>query len=1120
MPPLRRLGLLALFALAALVVPGLALAAPDTVITFEDRPVSATENIDDEYLGIGVEFGHPHLWGIDVGIEEGCGRSGDGAQHIVSDGINGRGLDNWCTGRPPTGEDSTADRGVSFGWRYTVERPRVSFNLRATANPTFDGFGTQPGPFAVRVRYLGVANNLLAQQDFSIAKGGTVSPSLNHGVTSDIAYVVITAPLGRVIVDDIVAGLDDVPPPPKFTIALLTPTIDLTEGDTGVGQVKAVRFNGSTGTVPLSLVGGLPAGIVAAAAAGPLAGTGAVAFNVTAASPAAGERQLQLTSANGAPGTFVGSPVLLTVRLQSALYGDRTTLGATPGCGTVNANILAGVRGNYNGAVTMTLTKLGGPATVTVVSSVANAVGNGTISFPLTLSSPATESPSTYDVTLTPANATPISFALAVYAGAAEQVRISALENTYLYRPPGSGAKTFQAIVRGNFPSSCPLTFRDDLGNTLTRVAGSVSREAGQDEGIRLDLGADPTTTKIHAFNAANVELATSPLLTVADYRNTFGSTQTNGGGGARIGDLTWADFDRAFGKDDTESCFDAYCWRNGTALGYFKSMEQQVEANPGPGLCYGWAAQSISFFTQTELVKQFDAKAGNAFAINNWTDSSAIKHNIATWHIRQFDKASQLSVQAQAANPDTPAGLRAKIDDAIQRNQPPIISIWQNPYGTRGNSGHAVVAIDTRSTADGGYDILTHNPNTPFALGELSNATVRTARLQANIIHVTPAGVWSGGITGWTGGMGQIQIEPLPPLNASLPIDVPVVQAGWRVSQIVSLEVGGEEALRPDGSVLPGKGVLDASIPTGGEPMPLYQLQTTEPVTMTIAGKADAPYTASLLGGSVNASVEGARTEPGQRDTLAVQPNAATVEFASDASSTPVTLGLDLRLGTDGRAPSATDPSKPTRSARVTLRAGGDRSDRLSVGATVALAHEGSPTTASVTLVQTGGGLPQSVTYAPIALAADQSLSLKPDSWKNLAAGASFTVRNAGGAVVRSGRATRLAPKTIKLGPSVSVTTKALKSGRGIVTVKGRVLKRGGAPLLIVRATVVRGGKAIATAYGTRRGTGKVKNGRFSIPVNLKALPAGARVQVSVTLIDEAASLASLTRTATTTVR
>mgnify|MGYP000914765291 CR=1 FL=1 len=606
----------------------------------------------------------------------------------------------------------------------------------------------------------------------------------------------------------------------------------------------------------------------------------------------------------------------------------------------------------------------------------------------------------------------------------------------------------------------------------------------------------------------------------MAEYRNTAAPWQANSGAGAAAPRFNWNDFERAFGKDDAESCFDAYCWRDRTAVGYYDRWVKSLAA--GGGLCYGWSSQSISFFTQTELASEFAKGATSGFTMPSYSDGTPAKANIGVWQVRYFNRATVVEVQHQVNTPLTVAELQQRIDDALSRNQPPIIVIWNAPYGSAGVAGHAVVALEKRPTAGGGFTIVTYNPNTPYVTGEETSSAVRTANLAASAITVTAAGVWSGGITGWTGGMNTIEVVPLPPLNASLPLDLPAVSASAPGSgvTIAQITVDGKDALNPDGSVIAGRGVAHAGLPTGGDPVQNYLLTGDAPATVELAGTRTGPYGASLLGGSVNASVEGARTAPGQRDTLVVQPNAASVEFASDASATPVTLGLDLRLGVDGRAPSATDTSKPTRSASVTLRAGGDRSDRLSVGSTVSLAHEGSATSASVTLVQTGGGLPQSVTFAPIALGADQSLSLKPDSWRDLAAGASFQVRAAGGRVVRSGRATRLAPKTIRLGPGVSVATKRLKSGRGVVTVSGRVLKRGVAPQLIAKVTVLAGGKAVVTSYGTRRGTGKVKNGRFSIPVSVKTLPAGARVQVSLTLIDEATSLASITRTASATAR
>lgn len=1103
MKPFRKLVSAVVVACGVALAAGPAIGAPDTVIGFDDQPANPNIVIADQYVGAGVEFGHPHRWGIDFGVNAGCGGTGAalGAAAVADGGITGRSLYSQCTGLGVV--DQLEDKGYSLGWRFATERRMVTFKVRAAPNSNFAG--SQPGPFAASVRFYSAELTLLSQQNLSLGNGAVTTVTLNRSPTQEIAYVIITAPQGGLFLDDIVATLDDVPPPAKFSIALDRATLGLVEGDTGVASLKAVRFNGSTGSVALN-VGSLPTGIISAIA-DPLGGTASVDLRVTAASPATGDRQVTVTSANGAAGTFVGSPLTLTVQFQTALTLDRTTFGVTPGCGTSLQNINAVVRGNYAGLVTLSLIKLGGPSSLNAFLT-AHASGNGTISFPVAVDSPPTESPSTYEVKLSPAGATPVTAGLAVFAGAANSVRISGLDNTVIFNSPGNGDARHQAIIRGNFPSSCPLTFRDDAGNVLPVVPGSVSRAPEQDEGRRLDLGTDPVSTSVHAFTAAGTEIATSARIRVGDYRNTFGLSQANSGAGARIAGIAWDDFLRAFGKDDAESCFDFYCWRDWTAIAYYNQYATLLSRLPAAGLCYGWAAQSIAFFTGDELLSSFAAGAASPFAIRDWSDTSAAKHNIATWHMRQFNRDHQLEIRRQAASPGTPAQLRQKIEEALARKQPPIIAIWRNAYGTPGNAGHAVVAYDTRTTATG-FDILTYNPNTPYVTGEETVTATRTANLAANLIQVTSGGVWSGGITGWSGGMGQIMVLPLPPLNSALPKDLPTVSAGSAESQILQIAVDGKDALRADGSVLPGRGVEDASLLTGVLEVPVYRLSTSKPATLEIAGKKSGNYSAALLGGAVTATVSDARTSQGQRDTLTVDPDKARLLFASDAGAAPVTLRLGARQG-----------SGATRGALVSLTAGAGRQDALSLAGSLVLDHSGGGTRATVTLVQTAKGLPESVTYAPIAVGADNDLSLRPDSWANLTAGATFTVKDRAGRVVRSGRASVRPPATIRLASRLSLQTKRLKAGRGVVTVKGRVPRRGTAPQLLVKVTVVRGGKTVLTATATRRGLAQVRAGGFSIPVNVRNLPAGARVEATVTLIDEGASLASLSARGSARVR
>ena len=59
----------------------------------------------------------------------------------------------------------------------------------------------------------------------------------------------------------------------------------------------------------------------------------------------------------------------------------------------------------------------------------------------------------------------------------------------------------------------------------------------------------------------------------------------------------------------------------------------------------------------------------------------------------------------------------------------------------------------------------------------------------------------------------------------------------------------------------------------------------------------------------------------------------------------------------------------------------------------------------------------------------------------------------------------------------------------------------------------VVRGGRTVASTGASLRGD-KVRRGAFSLPVPVKSLPRGARVRVTLSLVDEAAGFASVRKT------
>ena len=227
----------------------------------------------------------------------------------------------------------------------------------------------------------------------------------------------------------------------------------------------------------------------------------------------------------------------------------------------------------------------------------------------------------------------------------------------------------------------------------------------------------------------------------------------------------------------------------------------------------------------------------------------------------------------------------------------------------------------------------------------------------------------------------------------------------------------------------------------------------------------------------------------------MTVRPGAASLSFRTGAASAAVTYDL---ADADG---------KTTRTAaiRTTARRGGSDAAALA-GGTVRLAHDGAPTTMRVTLGSVGAGSPMSVTTVPLAVGRGQRLELRPRTWSDLADGVRLTIRDRRGKVLRRGLAGLARMST------VAVNGLTARRRGAMVTVTGRVSKRGRAPVLNATAELVRGGKVLRRRATTRRGR-DVTLGRFSLAIKLGRVPRNARLRVTVTLLDEAAQMAGVRR-------
>jgi len=1095
-----------------LLAPSGADAAPPTVIDFEDQPAETA--LADQYLGSrGVRFGDGARFGVPSG--NGCG-GGSGGGAVVAGGLSGaRSAEISCG----SGE---FERGVDFAFEFATERKDVRFRLRRR--------GANAGSPTVSVAFYAVGGSLLERRTVALPNSFAIDVQITRPqADGGVAFVVVSGALfskdvaGSVnnpaedglFLDDIVASLDDVPPPKKYTLALSRPSAEIIEGSTASAPVTVLRYNGSTAPVTLS-VGALPPGIQAAQIdPNPVTGLNPSQLRITADRPLSGDRQVSVT-ANGsaAAGTFVGGGRVQTVRGVPALSfaTGRFPTSLVPACGRSILDSFE-VRGGYSGPVDIEMRVLSGPARIAFNSDRVDARGDGTTAFAYQLEQAlGTSGPSELEVTLRPERATPVTLKLVTQSDA---VRIDRVLPRFPTRAESVAGPLTQRLgptpviaVEGNFPPGCNLTFKDTLGRDYP-VTGRDWVRTDDDEltqVIRLRLSPDATSTTIRALGPASVELARTPRIEVGAFRNTFALSQANAGPGAGAPDYTWGDFVRTFGNDDAEACF-VFCIRDPIAVRYWTQYRASVQAYSG--LCAGWAIMALRFMGfagAQQSARDYSSTARRPWEIEALGDGSAAKRDIVRWQVAQTDKPFSDHATARRGRPV--AEMRQRLQAILGEADAAYISIRQ------GNAGHAVVAYDVRNLPNGAFAIQIYDPNIPYTTGEETSAATQTANATQSVITVDAAGNWSGTSLGWTGNMSTFAlVEQLPREDAALPGNLSLASlvnqssAAPADATVSSIRAGGKEVLRPDGTAAPGSGVELDPVPTGVRPAPRYKLAPGKTYELAVRGGAAGRYTYDLLGGGVAVGVRGAQTAPGQKDTISVRPGRAEVGFANAAPRTTVTYDLAARVG-GGRAARAKGPATRTATVQIDARRGGEDTTALARDV-LSLRHDGPPTSASVTLASVGEGVPGAVTTQPLKIGRGERLELRPSSWRDLGLGVQLTVRDRSGRIVRRGAARLRAARSVAL----SGLRARVRSGR--ITASGRVTRRGASPVLVLAAELMHGKRVIARKTVSRRGD-EIRAGSFSIPILLRRAIRGTRVRLTATLLDEAAGYASTRRQVT----
>lgn len=1060
---------------ALLLMPAVAVGAPDTVVDFEGQPAGTL--IDDEYSGAGVLFGVAQDFGFPAPAQS-CPRA-----HAFAGGITGTSIDIGCTG----GKEFS-QRAFGTAIEFAAERRAVRFKLSQRA---------MDGDLNAVVAAYSAGGGLLEQRTVALARGAVVDVAFTRP-SSQIVGISISGALSlsahpTVLLDDLAATVDDSPPPPKFALALSTPSIEVVEGSTGEAAVSVRRYNGSTGPVNLS-VGALPPGIRAAELTpNPVTGRTPSTLRVTLDSPLSGQRQLPVTAAGGgSAGTAAGAQLVQTVRAVPAVQfatGGRSAISLVPGCGPQTVDDGFTVRGGYTRSVFVSTGGATGGLKADVAPRGFGSTGDGFYPLKLTLDPGSADGGGQFDLTVSPFSATDVSLRM---DWRTDRLRVERSEPMSVRRPLRPGGSTIGVI--GRFPSGCAVTFQDGAGQTWpARRREGVDVDGRPRDRVVLDLPTTAVSGPLRVLSPTGVELARTAPIDVTDFRNTFALSGANSGPGAGAPDYTWGEFERTFGTDDTDACFIA-CIRDPVALAHYIRYRDAIRAYRG--LCFGWSVMALRFRGYTgisEPLAAFSPTARRAFQIAPLTDGTAIKRELVRWQVAQHDKKNQ---ELRAAQRDLPAAdERRQITETINRAGGALLTISQ------GDAGHAVVAYAAEPTTIGGLRLSIYDPNIPHDPAEETSADARKSNLERSAIILDADGSWSGSSLGWAGPNSTLRVLPLlPPENAKLPFSFSVASitssGPGPTASVTSITAGGKEALAADGTGRPGSGVDVEPDPTGVAAQPNYQLTPGREYVMTVRGNRAGRYDNGLLGRGAAATVRGAATVAGQEDRLRVRPGTAHLNFTTGAARAPVTYEL------------ADEAGKATRTALVQTTATKGAADEAELGGgTLRLKHDGASATARITLGSVGEGLPGSVVTAPLKLGRGERLELRPRSWRSLADGVRLTARNASGRVLRRGEVRLVTTKAVAI-----AGLRARRRGTK-VTVTGRITKRGSAPVLVAAAELVRRGRVVRRRSGTLRGAA-VKAGRFSVPIAVGRLPRGVRLRVTTTLLDEAAGLATVRRT------
>ena len=903
---------------AALIVAGGVHAAGTTTVDFQAVPIG--DEITDQYAGQGVRFGTPTDFGLPVAN---CGRP----RAQSSDAITGTSAKISCS----SGEFKGPSIGAAI--EFESERRAVSMRLKATlAN------------IPATVQIYGIGGTLLDSQSVTLIQDTPQTVSFTRA-TPEIVLVRISGGdasssyihLPEIFLDDVSAPIEDVLPPPKFSLALLKPSTDIVEGSTASVPVSVRRYNGSFGPVNLS-VAGLPSGITGTLfSPNPVTGRDPSTLTITANSPMSGDRQLTINATAGAGpnvGVGVNATGLETVRAIPALdFGDRGrgVVSFSPGCPSAFREGVT-VRGGYTGNIGVDTTTLSGGSRATTAGSV-RATANGLLNFDYPMSFDGNGS-GVVRLRLTPEHATPVSVDIPVKGSSISDV----LPKSVLQTPRRMFPGTSVTIYGEGLCTSKDTRIR--FGNSDADVPLESSRIDGTQVTARVPRTA--TTGRIQIVpdvNHPDQVLDAGPI-TVDTYRDTVGFKFHN-----YTPHLTVDQMSAIFGERATHVVVDACgvltfgqadCgvvtpipdpW----AMTVLWLANQTMGGSNGGGACFGFSR------TSQQLRKGLRpyTKLGNDSAKNAWGlpgpagPAGGINEAINANQLSQLSSeyvAYYLTKAVKNQITQTPSSLRRELEDHLKVGDDPLLSLRE---GGTIDELHVVVAYDveTDPVDPGAYYIYVYDSNMPFTtlgykendkealLVEDTDADTHKQRLEASRIHVRNDGFWSMPSSDMSASsLGNIILGGLdqPPPKPTLVTAAQTVKNGITLlfgSSFAALagQAGGKDAppagttqISAGGKTLfSSPGVLNTNektalkatpwIPATGAPSGIegFILGAGKDADykVDIKGTSGGTQTRTVLGPNAVSTIT-STTRAGRTDKLSVSPGDAGIGFKSGGGS------------------------------------------------------------------------------------------------------------------------------------------------------------------------------------------------------------------------------------------